>query len=150
ERLPGLTSTTWNLWADLLDAVEARIFWDDDCAMGGAFLDLPPAQARMRLAMAGIDPDYYVNTPPEPGEKGLIAARQTLARLIGLPVPNDEGLYQALEDLYHDLHVGPVGPGELDAWENHPWVRFVATSKSHWDCGYATWHKRFSRALPAA
>jgi len=67
--------------------------WDRDFALGDHFLDLPPDDAREKLRQAGIDPDYYLDAPPEPGEKGLIAARQTLARLLELPVPEDDGLY---------------------------------------------------------
>jgi hypothetical protein len=56
--------------------------------MGDQFLDLQPDEARAKLREFGIDSDYYLDTPPEPDEKGLIAARQTLARLLGHSVPD--------------------------------------------------------------
>jgi hypothetical protein len=51
--------------------------------------------------MMTIDPEYYSAIPREPDEAGLIPVRQTLARLLGRPVPSDTGLYAALVDQYH-------------------------------------------------
>lgn len=90
----------------------------------------------------------YLATPAEPGEEGLTAARQTLARLIGLPVPDDHGLYPALLDRYHDLFVGPVTPDEIAAWEGHPWVEVVGLTDPDWECDYPTWRAEFGRAVP--
>jgi hypothetical protein len=148
EPLPDETATDPEEWGELLEEFEDRIFWDADFAMGDEFLDLPPEEARARLQLYRIDPDYFLAIPPEPGESGLIAARQTLARLLGLPVPDDEGFYPALDDLYHDLCVGPVAPEQLAAWEEHPWVQRISLAEPGWDCDYLTWQTGFSGAVP--
>ena len=51
--------------------------------MGDLFLDLPPDEAREKLQLNGIDPDYYLAVADDPNELSLIAARQMLARLLG-------------------------------------------------------------------
>src|SRR5262249_41816905 len=148
EPLPDESATDAEEWEWLLEEFEGRIFWDTDFAMGDEFLDLPPDEARQKLQFYGIDPDYYLAVPDEPGEAGLIAARQTLARLLGLPVPDDDGLYPALDDLYHSLTVGPCSPDEIAAWEDNPWVQVIGMAEPGWDCDYPTWAASFSRALP--
>jgi hypothetical protein len=90
--LPDETATDAEEWEWLLEEFEERIFWDTDFAMGDEFLDSPPDEARENLRRLGIDPDYYLAMPDEPGEAGLIAARNVLARLLDLPVPDDDGL----------------------------------------------------------
>jgi hypothetical protein len=136
-------------WAELAEEVEGRVFWDTDFAMGDEFLDLPPGESRALLERAGIDPDYFLTVLPDPGEAGLTAARQTLARLLGRPVPGDDGLYPTLVDLYHDLTVGPVSPDEAAAWDDHPWVQVVGSTEPGWHCDYETWEGEFSRVVPA-
>jgi hypothetical protein len=148
ERLPKPTSKKWDLWDTLYECIADRVFWDHDFAAGDAFLDLPPNQAKMKLRDYGIDPDYFLATPAEPDKKGLMAARQTLARLIGLPVPDDDGDYPALEDLYHGLYIGPVTPAEIAAWENNPWIQVSWDSEPGWDCDMQTWQTEFGEALP--
>jgi len=148
EPLPDATAIDAEEWNWLLEEFEDRIFWDTDFAMGDAFLDLPPDEAREKLRFLRIDPEYYLAVPDEPGEAGLIAARQKLARLLDLPVPDDEGLYPALDDLYHSLTVGPCSPDEIAAWENNPWVQVIGMTEPGWDCDYPTWTASFSRALP--
>jgi hypothetical protein len=150
EPLPDETATDAEQWGWLLEEFEGRIFWDSDFAMGDAFLDLPPDEARARLQLYRIDPGYYLAVPEEPGEAGLTAARRTLARLLGLPVPDDGGLYPALDDQYHGLTVGPCSPDEIAAWEGNPWVQVVGMSEPGWDCDYPTWAASFSQALPPA
>jgi len=148
EPLLAETSTDPEAWGWLLEEFEGRIFWDTDFAMGDEFLDLPHDEAREKLRLCGIDPEYYLAVPDEPDEAGLTAARQTLARLLGLPVPNDDGLYPTLDDLYHHLTIGPRSPDEISAWENNPWVQVVGLAEPGWDCDYSTWMASFSRALP--
>lgn len=41
----------------------------------------------MKLEMHGIDEEYFLTVADEPNEQQLIAARQTLAKLIGLAMP---------------------------------------------------------------
>jgi hypothetical protein len=91
EPLPDETATDAEEWDWLLEEFEDRIFWDSDFAMGDEFLDLPPDEAREKLQRYGIDPDYYLAEPDEPDKAGLIAARQMPARLLGLPVPYEDG-----------------------------------------------------------
>jgi hypothetical protein len=150
EPLPDVTSDDSEEWEWLVEEFEGRIFWDTDFAMGDQFLDLPHDEARTQLRRSGIDPDFYLAVPDEPDRAGLIAARQTLARLLGLPVPDDHGSYPALADQYHDLVVGPCSPEEIAAWEDNPWVEVVSFSEPGWDCAYPTWAATFSKALPTA
>lgn len=148
EPLPEVTSVERDEWDLLLEEFEGRILWDADYELGDEFLDLPREEARERLQFFRIDPDYYLVEPDEPAEAGLIAARQTLARLLGLPVPDEDGLYPALDDLYHGLVVGPCSPTEAGAWQESPWVRVVGLTEPGCDCDYATWTVSLSRAVP--
>ena len=146
--LPDEASTDAEEWDWLLEEFEDCIFWDCDFEMGDEFLDLPHDEAREKLQLCGIDPDYYLAEPDEPGEAGLTAARQTLARLLGLPVPDDHGLYPAIDDLYHDLTIGPCSPDDIAAWEDNPWVQVVGLTEPGWNCDYTTWMAGFSQELP--
>src|SRR4051812_29572796 len=150
KRLPTPSTKKWEVWDNLYHSIVERLFWDYDFAMGDEFLDLPPDEARAKLDEFGIDPDYYLEVPAEPGEKGLITARQTLARLIGLAVPDDDGLYTALLDRYHDLSVGPVTPDEIAAWENNPWIEIIGSTQPEWECDFPAWQSGFSGVVPAA
>lgn len=149
-RPPKPTSKKWEAWGNLCECVTERMLWDYDFDLGDEFLDLPPEEARAQLSLAGIDADYFLTVPDEPNEEGLIAARQTLAKLIGLAVPDNDGLYPALVDLFHDLTVGPVSTEAALAWEGKPWVEFVGSTGPGWDCDYPTWVSRFSGALPSS
>jgi hypothetical protein len=91
EPVPDENATDPEEWGWLLEEFMGRIFWDTDFAMGDEFLDLPRDEARVKLQFYGIDPDYYLAVPDEPDKAGLTAARQKLARLLGLPVPDQNG-----------------------------------------------------------
>jgi hypothetical protein len=147
-KLPSPTRSAFEVWEHVLDDLRDRLLWDNDFNLGDEFLDLPPDEARAQLRALRIDPGYYRAVPPEPGDAGLTAARQTLARLLGLPVPDDDGLYPALVDLYHDLAVGPVPPEATAAWGDNPWVEAVGSTEPGWDCDYPTWVAEYSRAVP--
>jgi hypothetical protein len=149
EDLPGLADTDVEEWGGVLEAIEGRIFWDADFEMGDDFLDQPPDESQELHLRAGIDPEYFTAIPREPDEAGMIAVRQTLTRLLGRPVPDDDGAYPALEDLYHHLIIGPCTQEEIDAWEDHPWMREIGMSTPEWDCDYATWVAEFRGAVPA-
>jgi hypothetical protein len=149
-RLPKRTARRWDDWVFLLECFESRVLWDADYEMGDHFLDLPPEEAREKLTQMTIDPDYYLAVPDEPDRQRLIRARQTLAKVLGLAVPDGEGLYPALVDLFHDLHVGPVTPEEVATWEKHPWVLVIGSPEPGWDCDYKTWKVDFATGLPAA
>jgi len=87
EKLPKLTSKKWDDWDFLCECITERILWDFDFDAGDGFLDLPPDEARAKLEMYGIDEEYFLTVPDEPNEQQLTAARQTLAKLIGLKTP---------------------------------------------------------------
>jgi hypothetical protein len=89
DPLPGEATMDADEWELLMEEFECRILWDTDFAMGDAFLDLPPDEARAKLQLYGIDADYYLAVPDEPDKAGLSATRQTLARLLDLPMPED-------------------------------------------------------------
>jgi hypothetical protein len=89
--LPTVTEADRDEWEWVLESIEGRIFWDADYEMADEFLDLPPQQAHELHSEMAIDSEYYTAIPREPDRAGLIAARQTLARLLGRPVPDDEG-----------------------------------------------------------
>ncbi|VTS01902.1 Uncharacterized protein OS=Singulisphaera acidiphila (strain ATCC BAA-1392 / DSM 18658 / VKM B-2454 / MOB10) GN=Sinac_1675 PE=4 SV=1 [Gemmata massiliana] len=148
EKLPRATSEDWEAWELLFEGVADRLLWDRDFELGDHFLDLPPNDAREKLRLAGIDSDYYLSAPPEPGEKGLTAARQTLARLLELPVPDDDGLYPSLSDLFHDLFVGPIPLDEIGTFDDHPWLRVVSAVEPSWDCDLPTWRAEFADLIP--
>jgi hypothetical protein len=98
-RLPKPTSRNWDTWDQLYQQLIDRVFWDRDFELGDEFLDLPPEDAKHQLDLLRIDTDYFLTIPPEPDPVGLVVARQKLAKLIGLPVPNDK-----------DGHVMPQQP----------------------------------------
>jgi hypothetical protein len=81
--LPEPTESDHNEWELLIEEVEARLFWDADWEMGDVFLDLPPKEVRADLMLHGIDPDYFLAMPDDPGNDGLAAARRMLAELTG-------------------------------------------------------------------
>lgn len=149
DPLPDISVTDVDEWDWLVEMVENRIFWDADFEMGDTFLDLPPDVARAHMELAGIDPDYFLDVPDDPGEAGLIAARQTLARMLDRPVPGDDGLYPGFMDYFHDLIVGDCSPDEIAALEGHPWVQHIHMGGIDWDCDYATWKTLFGPAVPA-
>jgi hypothetical protein len=81
--LPAPTVSDPDEWEILIDEVEARLLWDSDYELGDLFLDRPTAETRADMVLHGIDPDYFLAVPDDPGPAGLAAARQTLAVLTG-------------------------------------------------------------------
>jgi hypothetical protein len=150
RRLPIHTNRRREVWDDLHECLLERIFWDRDFDLGDEFLDLPPEVARAELSRLTIDPDYFLAVPDEPTRQGLITARQTLAGMLGLPVPDDDGLYPMLLDFYHDLTVGSL-PSEAEAtWADRPWFNFAWSPTLDFDCDYRTWLAEFSTQVPIA
>ncbi len=97
-------------WESLIEEFKDCIFWDDDYAMDEEFLDLPPKVASVTMERLTIDREYFRTVPPEPDGAALIAARQKLAQLLGLPVPDDDGLYSALKRFVPPVDRRPVFP----------------------------------------
>ncbi|WP_149110396.1 hypothetical protein [Limnoglobus roseus] len=88
EGVPRLTSKKAGKWHDLVELFEELILWDNDHTLGDRFLDLPPEESAFKQAAFGITGDYYLDTPDEPNEKGLLRASQQIARLFGRAVPS--------------------------------------------------------------
>jgi hypothetical protein len=84
EPLPSEVNLDTDEWDILLEVLKGRVLWDTDFAMGDAFLDLPPDEAKAKMDRYGIDSDYFLSTPPEPDKAALADARKRLARLQGL------------------------------------------------------------------
>ena len=150
DRLPDETDSEPTPWDWLLEEFEDRIFWDNDFAMEGEFLDLPPDEVCAKLKQFGIDPDYYLTVPDDPSAAGLIAARQILGRLLGLPIPDEDGGYAMLKHWYHGLTIGPCSPEEKAHAGNIPWVEVCWTPELDFDCDFPTWKASFSEALPTS
>jgi hypothetical protein len=89
KRLPAPERLNPAVWANLLGSIVERVLWDTDYALEDAVLDLPPETSRTALETLMIEPQYFLAVPRDPDRAGLIAARQVLARLLGLPVPDD-------------------------------------------------------------
>ncbi|VTR92758.1 Uncharacterized protein OS=Singulisphaera acidiphila (strain ATCC BAA-1392 / DSM 18658 / VKM B-2454 / MOB10) GN=Sinac_1675 PE=4 SV=1 [Gemmata massiliana] len=149
NRLPSPKHPKRTVWKNLLELIEGRVFWDSDYALDDGLLDMPPEGTQAVLASLTIDPNYFLSVPRDPDEAGVIAARQTLARLLGLAVPDDHGLYPALDDRFHGLFVGPCSPEELARWEDHPWVRVVSSVSPDWECDLDEWAAHFRDAIPS-
>lgn len=79
--LPAVTDKDADEWDMLIEEIEDRLMWDADFEMGDVFLDLPPEAGQELLEQNGIDPDYFLAVPEDPGEGELEAARRTLAEL---------------------------------------------------------------------
>ena len=148
QDLPDVADTDISEWSFLYESFEERIFWDEDFAMADDLLDLSPEVMQAMLRQLTIDRDYFVAVPREPNEAELISARQMLAKILGLPMTDDEGFYRFLGDEYHDLLVGPCSEQEAAVWEIHPWVRSVGCAELRSDCSYDRWTELFTDDLP--
>lgn len=146
--LPALSETDEGEWILLMESLEDRIFWDRDFALADEVLDLPPEAVAEGLQQLRIDRNYFVDVPREPNETELIVARQCLARLVGVPVIDDNGLYPVLDDQYHGLMVGPLPESELMVWEEHPWVQIIGCTTPDWECDYETWRAELLPRIP--
>jgi hypothetical protein len=148
DDLPALTETDEDEWLALFEAMEGRILRDRDFQMADDLLDLPPEAMKSSLAFLRIDRDYFRSVAHEPNEAELISARQTLARMIGVAVMDDDGLYPFLEDLYHGLAVGPCPESELAVWKRVPRIQIGGCVTVNWECSYEIWGAEFSPGIP--
>src|SRR5262249_6881999 len=135
-------------WDGLMESIKLRVFWDYDFNLDDVFLDLPPNSSNVGLRQMQIEPGYFMDIPEDPNEKQLISTRQTLARLLDLPIPDDDGFYPTLCDLFHDLYVGPVLSKQSAPWSNHAWIEDISKSEPGWDCDFETWESMFSHHIP--
>lgn len=69
-------------WDCKLEGYSEKIQWDSDFEMADQFLDMPPQEARKKMQLMGIDPEYFLTIAPEPTSEQLNKARQTLSRLV--------------------------------------------------------------------
>ncbi|MBI1346284.1 hypothetical protein GC163_08330 [bacterium] len=143
-----LSETDETEWSCLYEEFESYILWDDDFSMADDLLDLPPDEMESRLRFLTIERDYFVTVPHEPNPAELIAARQVLARMIGVPVIDDEGLYPFLDDLYHGLAIGPCPESAIAVWQDNPWVQVARCTTPNWECSYEIWQTDFFPAIP--
>jgi len=148
DELPAHSETDEGEWILLMESLEDRILWDRDFALPDKVLDLPPEAMEEGLQQLNIDREYFVSIPREPNETELIASRQCLARMIGVPVIDDNGLYSILDDQYHGLMVGPMPESELTVWEEHLWVRIIGCTTPEWECDYETWRAELLPLIP--
>jgi hypothetical protein len=148
EDLPAPTETDGEQWQFVQECIEDCILWDCDYAMGDEFLDQPPEASQELHLLAGVHEDYFTAIPRDPDVAGLVAVRQTLARLLDRPVPDDRGLYPTLQDLYHDLFIGPCTREEIEASAKQPWIEVFALGAPEWDCDHATWVAEFRERVP--
>lgn len=71
--IPPLRSETLPRWEDAVDVLATEILWDRDFEMSDGFLDQDPGISNHRRELLGIDPDYFIEVPPDP--KPLVAQR---------------------------------------------------------------------------
>ncbi len=68
-------------WVLLIDCLADRILWDEDWADGDLYLDDDPESSQHLKKIMGVDPDYYVDVPPDPTDDELDDVLDTLRRL---------------------------------------------------------------------
>jgi hypothetical protein len=79
---PKVTSRDEDAWTTLItDDLANRILFDDDDYRFEHFADMPPELADEVKALLRIDPDYFVDVPPDPTPAELEGYRATMRRL---------------------------------------------------------------------
>ncbi len=149
EYLPDLLETDSEIWFGAFSSFEAR-FIDDVDYLLDAVSDLPSERADDIKEELGLASDYFVTIAPEPSDRELITVRQVFARLLDMPVPDDDGKYPAFYDRYTGLYFGPCTEEQTEKWQGHPWIEKTSHDQISWDCEYAVWEKNFSAALAHA
>jgi hypothetical protein len=83
-KFPAESSKDAEQWDYLLEDLANRILWEDgDYAMAAEFIDKEPEEFRAKMAMMGIDPDYFVDIAPDPTDEQLELIRGELMELTG-------------------------------------------------------------------
>lgn len=83
DDLPEVDDDSFEDWDLLLECLEGRLLWDSDWAMDEQ-LDADPEAGGSVKALLGIDPDYFVDVPPEPSDAEadrLLAELRALTRV---------------------------------------------------------------------
>jgi hypothetical protein len=91
-KFPAESSKDAEKWDYLLEDLANRILWEDgDYAMAAEFIDEEPEEFRAKMAMMGIDPDYFVDIAPDPTDEELETIRRQSRGLAGRVTGNPEG-----------------------------------------------------------
>jgi hypothetical protein len=83
-------------WSTIVDLLSEQILWDYDFAMGDRFLDSDPEESRAMMQELGIQPDYFTEIAPDPGDSELETAREILRKLTGRGQPAERDLFRGL------------------------------------------------------
>lgn len=81
DDLPDAACDDLGEWELLIYCLTDRILWDEDWADGDLYVDLDPEVGRQLKQTMGIDPDYYVEVPPDPTNDELDESLDSLRRL---------------------------------------------------------------------
>ena len=127
-------------WVLLIDCLADRILWDEDWANGDLYLDDDPESSQHLKKIMGIDPDYFVEVPPDPTDDELDEILDTLRRLTS-GRDEEEDLVTGFEDAYHSLLVGPCD--EETAQREAERCRYVeeiaVADECDFECSYEEW-----------
>lgn len=136
-------------WHDLFTLFESRFLEDTDYEMA-ALLDAPAEKSHEIKALMGIDDEYFVSVAPDPTELGMRKVEQKLAKLLGLPCPDDNGRFPAIHDRFTGLKVGPCTSEQFSQWSSNVWITQITLRFPSWDCDYNVWTANFTDELLAA
>lgn len=82
EGLPRVNDGDVGAWADAVEGLMDRVFWDRDWEAEFVKPDDHPDAARVVRGLLTIDDDYYVAVPPDPSPAQLRRVRAGLRRLL--------------------------------------------------------------------
>jgi hypothetical protein len=109
-------------------------------------MDAAPGQSRALMSEMAIDHDFFLALPPDPRDEELPAIRRTLHEVTGRPEPKAPEMVYALEDIYHNLSVGPCAP-DVPAREEaacpHVVYEVHVYDPGGFDCTYEEWVQLF-------
>ena len=96
DDLPDAACDDLGEWVLLIDCLTDRVLWDEDWADGDLYLDDDPESSQHLKDIMGVDPDYYVDVPPDPTDDELDEILETLRRLT--PRDDEENFVVGFED----------------------------------------------------
>lgn len=79
--LPDESSRDISQWEFLIEVLSDRILWDNDFSSEACFADASPEFAEERYVDMGIDEEYFLAVPPDPGDSSLDQIRKMLREL---------------------------------------------------------------------